>query len=92
MKVIMCVVSKKEAPRLLAKLEEAEYRVTQLTSEGGFLKQGNTTFMIGVEDEQTDDVLAFVQESSATGRGQDDRLLAIVLSAQAGGEVMHDRR
>ncbi len=61
MKLIFAVVQGKDADTLLAALLEAEYRVTQINSAGGFLQERNATFLIGVEDAQVEDVLTDCQ-------------------------------
>jgi len=61
MKLIICVVSdNKDAYRLLEELMKKEYRATKLASTGGFLQKGNTTLLIGVEQQQVDDVLQVI--------------------------------
>ncbi|WP_339212152.1 cyclic-di-AMP receptor [Aeribacillus sp. FSL K6-3256] len=50
MKLIMAVVQDQDSNRLLKALTEHNFRVTKLASTGGFLKSGNTTFIIGTED------------------------------------------
>ncbi|MCR4442130.1 MAG: cyclic-di-AMP receptor [Peptococcaceae bacterium] len=61
MKLIICVVSdNKDAHTLLEELMKKEYRVTKLASTGGFLKKGNTTLLIGVEQQQVDDVIQVI--------------------------------
>jgi uncharacterized protein YaaQ len=63
MKMIVAVVQDKDSNRLSQALVEKEFRATKLASTGGFLKAGNTTFMIGVEDEKVDDVLAVIKDN-----------------------------
>lgn len=57
MKLIIAIVQDEDAPGLIEDLTEEEYRVTKLASTGGFLKSGNTTLLIGVEDEKVDEVI-----------------------------------
>ena len=44
-------------------LNEHGYRVTKMATTGGFLRRGNTTLIIGVEDAQVDDVLASLRQT-----------------------------
>ena len=37
-----------------------------MSSTGGFLKSGNTTFMIGVEDQRVEEILELIKDSSRT--------------------------
>jgi uncharacterized protein YaaQ len=61
-KLIITVVNDKDAPALLENLIKGGYRATKLSSTGGFLKEGNTTYLIGVMDSQVDDVVQKIKE------------------------------
>ena len=39
------------------------YRITKLATTGGFLKKGNTTLLIGVEEEDLDEVLGIIEKN-----------------------------
>lgn len=66
MKMIMAIVHDEDSPRLMAELNKAGFRVTKLNSTGGFLRSGNTTLMIVVEDTQKDEVFAIVKKYSSS--------------------------
>ena len=59
----MAVVQNEDAGPLVAALLERDFRATRLHSSGGFLKQTNATVMVGVAEEQLDDVLAVIREN-----------------------------
>ena len=61
MKLIMAIIQDKDSAILSDELVEANVRATKLPSTGGFLRAGNTTFMIGVEDERVDEVLQIIK-------------------------------
>jgi uncharacterized protein YaaQ len=63
MKLVVAIVHNEDAGVLVDALLEREYRATRLHSSGGFLKQSNATVMLGVDEEQVEDVLAIVRES-----------------------------
>ena len=42
-------------------LRNAKIRNTRLNTVGGFLRQGNTTFVIGVEEDQVDATLKIIE-------------------------------
>ncbi|AXF56567.1 cyclic-di-AMP receptor [Salicibibacter kimchii] len=63
MKLIIAVVQDKDSSRLSTALVENDYGATKLASTGGFLRAGNTTFLIGVENEQVADVLDIIKEN-----------------------------
>ena len=52
MKLVVAVVQDKDSNRLSNALIKEGFRATKLASTGGFLRAGNTTFMIGTEDEE----------------------------------------
>jgi len=66
MKLVIAIVNDEDANKLLDTLTEQKYRVTKLATTGGFLKAGNTTFLIGTEDEKVDDVIAIIKERCQT--------------------------
>ncbi len=66
MKLIFCVVQGKDADGLLAALLEAQYRVTQINSAGGFLRDSNATFLIGVDDKDVEEVVRIIKQNCYT--------------------------
>ena len=62
-KLVVSIVHNEDAGALVEALLEKEYRATRLHSSGGFLRQSNTTVIVGVEDEQVPEVLGIVRES-----------------------------
>jgi len=63
MKLVIAVVQDKDSNRLSTALINAGFRATKLASTGGFLKAGNTTFMIGIEDERVHEVLQVIKSN-----------------------------
>ncbi|GAB2563832.1 cyclic-di-AMP receptor [Gracilibacillus alcaliphilus] len=63
MKLILAVVQDKDSNRLIDALGEHQYKTTKLSSTGGFLKEGNTTLMIGCEDKFVDQALEIIQDN-----------------------------
>lgn len=66
MKLIICIVQDQDAGALIDDLTDQEYRVTKLSSTGGFLKSGNTTLLVGVEDEEVPPVLKLIEDNCKT--------------------------
>lgn len=62
MKLIMAIVQNKDSNRLANEFIDANIRATKLSSTGGFLKSGNSTFMIGIEEERIDEVLNLIKK------------------------------
>lgn len=66
MKMIIAIVQDKDSNRLSNLFIESNIRATKLSTTGGFLKSGNTTFMIGVEDQRVEEILELIKDSSRT--------------------------
>lgn len=61
MRLVIAVVQDKDSNRLSNALIKEGFRATKLASTGGFLKAGNTTFMIGIEDERVHEVMKVIK-------------------------------
>ena len=59
---MLAVVQEKDGGRLIEALSGAQYQATILASTGGFLREGNSTVMIGVQDGQVNEVLGIIQK------------------------------
>ena len=68
MKLVIAIVHAEDAGDLVDALTDKEYRVTRLHSSGGFLKQGNATILVGVEDDQVDAVLEVISANCHSRR------------------------
>ncbi|HET6871596.1 MAG TPA: cyclic-di-AMP receptor [Sporolactobacillaceae bacterium] len=63
MKLIMAVVQDKDSNRLSSALVKANFKATKLASTGGFLRSGNTTFIIGTETPRVNQLLNVIKEN-----------------------------
>ena len=61
MKLIFAIIGTDDAGNVQNSLTQSGYMVTKLSSTGGFLKSGNVTFMIGVEDNKVCDVISVIR-------------------------------
>lgn len=61
-RLIVAVVQDKDAIRLIEALLAKGYRATKLASTGGFLKEGNTTLLIGTDKAKVSDVLEIIKK------------------------------
>ncbi len=61
MKLIIAVVRTSDEKELLDELFSRGLTATKLASTGGFLKQGNTTLLIGLPDEKTEEVVELIK-------------------------------
>lgn len=64
MKLIFAIVHDEDGPDVTDELNKAGYSVTKLCSTGGFLKAGNTTLLVGVEQQKLDDVIEIIKSKS----------------------------
>ncbi len=72
MKLIITVVQNKDADEVVDALVSADFRATRFASTGGFLRRGNTTIMIGVQDQQVEQVLDIIREEARSRATQDE--------------------
>lgn len=61
MKLIIAVVQDYDVHQLLEAITQVGFRATRIGSTGGFLRVGNTTLLIGVEDYQVPRVLRLIE-------------------------------
>jgi uncharacterized protein YaaQ len=66
MKLVIAVIQRQDAGNLLDALTTKGHRVTRISSEGGFLHEGNVTLLIAVEDREVDSLLRIVREHCYT--------------------------
>ena len=64
MKMILAIVSNDDSSNVSRQLTRERYSVTRLATTGGFLMSGNTTLLIGVEDEKVDNVIEIISSNS----------------------------
>ena len=65
MKLVMAIMSKNDSSVVMDALTEENFQVTKMASTGGFLKSGNTTLIIGVEDNKTNKVIDIISKYSS---------------------------
>ncbi len=66
MKLVIAVVQDQDAGRLIQVLMENSFSVTKLASTGGFLREGNTTLLMGVDEGRIDEVIEIVRKTCKT--------------------------
>ena len=62
MKLIIAIVQDEDASRLISSLMNEGYRATKLATTGGFLRSGNTTLLLGVDDNKFDGAMAVIEK------------------------------
>ncbi len=97
MKLIVATIQDQDADRVIGGLTEQKYRVTRVGSTGGFLQQGNTTLLIGVEDHQVAPVVKILDTFShrrtqympmATGAAPNGVALYNYVEVEVGGATV----
>jgi uncharacterized protein YaaQ len=63
LKLIIAVIQDKDSNRLTDALSDENFKTTKLATTGGFLKEGNTTLMVGCEDQYVDEALEIIKEN-----------------------------
>jgi uncharacterized protein YaaQ len=64
MKLAVFVVDNSKADASVDALVAHGYRVTRLASTGGFLRRGNTTLLVGVEEPELERARTLVHEAA----------------------------
>ena len=62
MKLIIAIVQDEDASRLISSLMNVGYSATKLATTGGFLRSGNTTLLLGVDDNKFDGAMAVIEK------------------------------
>ncbi len=63
MKMMIVIIKDNDADTLTQALTASNFRVTRVASTGGFLRSGNVTLLLGVEDNQVDAAIQVVKTS-----------------------------
>lgn len=62
MKLVVAIVKDSDAMHVSDALVAQEFRVTRIASTGGFLRRGNVTLLVGVDEDAVDTVLDILRE------------------------------
>lgn len=62
-KMVVAIVHDHDAADLLEELTTSGFQATKMASTGGFLREGNTTFMIGTDQEHVEEVLDIIKDN-----------------------------
>jgi uncharacterized protein YaaQ len=64
-RLIIAILRAADSEDLLKVLTESKFRVTQIATTGGFMRRGNSTFLIGVEKDRVGTAIKLIREHSA---------------------------
>jgi uncharacterized protein YaaQ len=62
-KLVVAVVQGEDAERTVVALNDAGFGSTRVASTGGFLRQGNVTLLIGVDDSQVAEAVGIIRRN-----------------------------
>ena len=65
MKLIFAIVSNDDSNTVSRELTRERFSVTKLATTGGFLLSGNTTFIIGTDNEKVEQVIKIIEKHSS---------------------------
>lgn len=71
MKLMIAIVNDDYINKVIKVLMKNKVRTTKLSSTGGFLKAGNTTLLIGAEDENIDLVVDMIRHECKSTKVQE---------------------
>ncbi len=64
MKLMIVILNDVDAESVLRRLIEAGYRATRISSTGGFLRRGNTTLLMGMEESKVEGALDIIRANT----------------------------
>ncbi len=64
MKLVVCIVHNRDKGKIIDDLVNNGFKFTIIGSTGGFLREGNTTILVGINEDQIDALLGIVSKNS----------------------------
>lgn len=64
MKLIIAIVSNDDSGSVVNALMKDKFQVTKLATTGGFLRAGNTTLLIGTDDDKVEPCISIIGKES----------------------------
>ena len=64
MKLILAIINNDDSVAVTSALTREKFSVTKLSTQGGFLATGNTTLLVGSEDERVEQAEALIKQFS----------------------------
>lgn len=66
MKMLLAIINSDDAHSVMNHLMEAGFQITKLATTGGFLRAGNVTILIGLDDSRLDEAMDLIRKYSNT--------------------------
>lgn len=64
MKMLIAILSDVDGEEVLKGLVQADFRATRISSTGAFLRRGNTTLLVGLDEERIDEAIEVIRTYS----------------------------
>lgn len=88
LKLMLVIVRSENHKQVVNRLIKADFRVTELSSTGGFFRRGNATLIIGLAAERMDEALNIIRTECPTAPEADEHSATIfVMNAQQITEI-----
>lgn len=82
MKMMIVIVKDQDADTLTQELTASNFRVTRVASTGGFLRSGIVTLLMGLEDDQVDEVIGRMRARLASTTPGETRATLFVVPVE----------
>lgn len=66
MKLVITIIHDRDKTKISEMLVRSNFKFTKLASTGGFLREGNVTFLIGIEEARLDELMNLIKDSCQT--------------------------
>ena len=66
MKLIISIIHDEDVNKAITELNSSGFSVTKLATTGGFLRAGNVTLIVGVDEDKVDSVIKIFENTCST--------------------------
>lgn len=66
MKMLLAIINSDDAHSVINHLMEAGFQITKLATTGGFLRAGNVTILVGLDEARLDEAMDIIRKHSNT--------------------------
>ena len=80
--MLIAIVQDQDAHILIDELTERDFRMTKLATTGGFLKSGNTTILMGIDEARIPEAMNII-ESNCKTRDMTTSLMSVTMPGDA---------
>ena len=63
MKLVITVIHERDKQKIAEALLRNNFKFTKLASTGGFLREGNVTFLIGIDDKRLSELMDVIRDN-----------------------------